>query len=91
MDEFTPETLAKYINSKRTNRNVDDILSRIDQQQEKNLKNTIPTNIAKLDAQVRNSLAEIIRECLKHNNKELLKKILSEHKSFIETILNTLI
>ncbi len=90
MDEFTPETLAKFITNKKIGPNVDEVLSRIDLKNDRALKNTIPNNIAKLDSQIRNSFADMIRECLRQNNKELLKKILLEHKNFIENILNTL-
>ncbi|MFN3603946.1 MAG: hypothetical protein ACK4UJ_04460 [Leptonema sp. (in: bacteria)] len=89
MDEFTPETLEKYISSQRINRNTEEILSRI-QQKKKETQEEIPQKIAEMDSQIRNFLAEIIRECLRKNRKELLKKILSEHKNFIDNILNTL-
>lgn len=90
MDEFTPETLKQYITTQRTIRNPDEILSRIKQNKEGQLKNNVFPLIAKLDSHVRNSLAELIRECLKNNEKEKLKSILNEHKNFIENILTTL-
>lgn len=90
MEQFTPETLKQYITAQRISRNPDEILSKIKQNKKEQFKNDVFPLIAKLDSQVRNSLAELIRECLKNNKKEKLKSILNEHKNFIENILTTL-
>lgn len=92
MEEFTPETLRNYILSRRHKRDADEILERIEKKKnEKNTEeDTLFRNIAELDSQIRNNFAEIIRRHLKAGKKEELKKILLEHKQFIDNILSLL-
>jgi hypothetical protein len=95
MEEFTPETLKQFISQKRERRNPEEILENIDKSKElrKRLEQpqaSLPKNLAELDAQIRNNMVEIIRRLMKTNQKEELKKILLEHKTFIENILEIL-
>jgi hypothetical protein len=95
MEEFTPETLKQFISQKREHRNPEEILENIDRSKElrKRLeqpKAPLPQNLGELDAQIRNNMVEIIRRLMKTNQKEELKKILLEHKTFIENILEIL-
>ncbi len=95
MEEFTPETLQQFISQKRERRNPEEILENIDKSKEirkrlEQSKSPLPQNLAELDAQIRNNMVEIIRRLMKTNQKEELKKILLEHKTFIENILEIL-
>ncbi len=94
MEEFTPETLKKYITHTRNNRNVDEIINSIEKSKKANLEQNTNTdislNIATLDSQIRNNLVEIIRRLIRNNQKDELKKILEEHKNFIQNILDIL-
>ncbi len=91
MQEFTPETLKNFISQPRERRDPDLILKNIESKREKNITNTLlQPHIVELDKQIRINLVEIIRYMIKTNKKEDLKKILEEHKNFIENILNEL-
>ncbi|GIX40626.1 MAG: hypothetical protein KatS3mg129_0359 [Leptospiraceae bacterium] len=95
MEEFTPETLKKFITQNRERRNPDEVLENINKAKEFRKKleqqnSPIPQNLAELDAQIRNNMVEIIRRLVKTNQKEELKKILEEHKNFIQNILDIL-
>lgn len=95
MQEFTPETLKNFISQHKEHRDPDLILKNIESKKEqKSNKNNSPLvhpHIAEMDKQIRDNLVSIIRYMLKSNKKEDLKKILEEHKNFIDNILNELI
>jgi hypothetical protein len=92
MEEFTPETLKKFITQNRQYLNPEEVLENINKSKEnrKSPKKELPPNLAELDAQIRNNLVEIIRRLMKSGQKDELKKILEEHKSFIQNILDIL-
>ncbi|MCS7204307.1 MAG: hypothetical protein NZ853_01270 [Leptospiraceae bacterium] len=91
MEEFTPETLKNYILSQKNKRNVEEIIEKIEKSKEQQRKTDITfNNLSELDSMIRNGLAEIIRRHIRTGKKEELKKILQEHKEFIDSILSLL-
>ncbi len=85
MEEFTPETLQKYISQNRQKKNIEPILNKLRERETKT--DLIPTQIKEIDSQIRENFAEIIRFFIKNNQKEKLKLLLNSHKEFIENIL----
>ncbi len=94
MQEFTPETLKNFISQHREQRDPDLILKNIESKKEKILNEnraSLNPHIAELDKQIRNNLVTIIRYMLKSDKKDDLKKILEEHRNFIDNILKDII
>ncbi len=75
MEEFTPETLQKYISQNRQKKNIEPILNKLRERETKT--DLIPTQIKEIDSQIRENFAEIIRFFIKNNQKEKLKLLLT--------------